>query len=149
MKTYMAKKGEMSREWVHVDAEGRTLGRLASRIAMVLMGKHRPQYTPHVDTGDFVVVTNADKVRLTGRKLDQKEYQRYSGHPSGLKRTTARVMLQKKPTDVLRVAVRRMLPKGALGNKMLTKLKIYAGPDHPHGAQNPQTSTYLEAGTSK
>jgi len=138
MKTYVAKKGQVDQKWLHVDAADKILGRLAVRIATVLMGKHRPIYTPHVDTGDFVVVTNASKVRVTGKKMDDKEYQTYSGYPSGQKRTTLRVMLRKKPTQVLRLAVRRMLPKGALGNKMLTKLKIYAGPDHPHAAQNPE-----------
>jgi len=134
-KTYVAKKGEINREWVHVDATDKVLGRLASRIAVVLMGKHRPTYTRHTDTGDFVVVTNAPKIRVTGRKLDQKVYQRYSGYPGGLKETSMRTMMEKKPGQVLRLAVRRMLPKGALGNKMLKKLKIYSGPDHPHQAQ--------------
>ena len=138
MKTYMAKKGEFQRRWAHVDATDKILGRLATQIATVLMGKHRPTYTPHVDTGDFVVVTNASKIRVTGQKLDQKEYQRFSGYPGGLKRIPLRRMMEKKPGQVLRLAVRRMLPKGALGNKMLKKLKVYAGPDHPHQAQQPQ-----------
>lgn len=137
MKSYMAKHNEFERQWVHVDASGKTLGRLACRIAQVLMGKHRPTWTPHVDTGDFVIVTNVDRLRITGRKLDQKEYQRYSGYPGGQSRVPMRTMMARKPDEVLRLAVRRMLPKGALGNKMLKKLKIYAGAEHPHGAQQP------------
>ena len=135
MKTYVAKQGQVEQKWLHVDATDKTLGRLASRIAVVLMGKHRPIYTPHVDTGDFVVVTNVSRMRITGRKLDQKEYQSYSGYPGGQSRTTMRQMMAKKPEQVLHLAVRRMLPKGVLGNKMLKKLKLYAGPDHPHAAQ--------------
>ncbi len=138
MKTYVAKTGQVDQKWLHVDAADKILGRLAARIATILMGKHRPIYTPHVDTGDFIVVTNASKVRVTGKKMDDKEYQTYSGYPSGQKRTTLREMLRKKPTRVLHLAVRRMLPKGVLGNQMLKKLKIYAGPDHPHAAQNPE-----------
>ena len=146
MKTYMAKKGQVQRKWVHVDAADKVLGRLAVRIATVLMGKHRPTYTPHTDTGDFVVVTNASKLRVTGRKLDQKEYQRYSGYPSGLKRTSLRRMMEKKPETVLRLAVRRMLPKGVLGNGMLKKLKIYAGSEHPHTAQKPEEMKLPDVG---
>lgn len=145
MKTYMAKKGETVRKWVEVDASGKVLGRLAAKIAMALMGKHRPQYTPHVETGDFVIVTNASKVRLTGRKMEQKEYQRYTLYPSGLKITPAREMMSRKPDEVIRLAVRRMLPKGSLGNTMLTRLKIYAGAEHPHKAQKPEPSAYLAA----
>jgi len=137
-KTFMAKTGQVQQKWLHVDATDKTLGRLASRIATVLMGKHRPTYTPHVDTGDYVVVTNAARVRVTGDKMSQKQYQRYSGYPGGLRRVPLRRMMEKKPEEVLRLAVRRMLPKGALGNKMLRKLKIYAGPDHPHAAQQPE-----------
>jgi len=111
---------------------------MAVRIAMVLMGKHRPSYTPHVDTGDFVVVTNVEKLRVTGNKLEQKEYRRYTGYPSGLRVVPLGTMMKKKPVEVLRLAVRRMLPKGALGNKMLKKLKIYTGPNHPHDAQQPR-----------
>ena len=148
MKTYMAKKGEINRQWVHVDATDKILGRLAVRIAMVLMGKHRPTYTRHTDTGDIVVVTNVSQIRVTGKKLDQKEYQRYSGYPGGQKRTSLRTMMQKKPQEVLRLAVRRMLPKGALGNKMLKKLKIYAGSDHPHQAQQPKELTLQGKGIS-
>jgi large subunit ribosomal protein L13 len=144
MKTYMAKKGEVERKWVLVDASDRVLGRLATKIAMALMGKHRPVYTPHIETGDFIVVVNAAKVRFTGRKLDQKEYQRFSGYPSGLKRTTARRMMERKPTEVIRLAVRRMLPKGSLGNKMLKRLSIYAGAEHRNQAQSPQPSAYFQ-----
>jgi len=138
MKTYMAKKEEIVPRWYMVDAEGKILGRLATKVATILMGKHRPTYTPHVDTGDFVVVINADKVRVTGKKLDQKVYQRYSGYPGGLKQTALRKVMAQKPTDVFSKAVKRMLPKSKLGRKMLTKLKVYAGPGHPHEAQVPQ-----------
>ena len=145
MKTYMAKKGDIERKWILVDATGRVLGRLATKIAMVLMGKHRPVYTPHVETGDFVVVVNASRVRLTGRKLDQKEYQHFTGYPGGLRRVSARRMMAQKPQEVIRLAVRRMLPKGSLGNKMLKRLNVYAGADHPHTAQSPQPSPYFDA----
>ncbi len=138
MKTYMAKKEEVVPRWYMVDAEGKILGRLATKVATILMGKHRPTYTPHVDTGDFVIVINADKVRVTGKKLDQKVYQRYSGYPGGLKQTSLRKVMAQKPTDVFSKAVKRMLPKSKLGRKMLTKLKVYAGPGHPHEAQVPQ-----------
>ena len=141
MKTYMAKKETVIHRWVQVDATDKVLGRLARDIAVLLMGKHRPIYTPHVDTGDFVIVTNVAKLRVTGNKLDQKEYQRYSGYPSGLARVSLRQMMKKKPEEVLRLAVRRMLPKGVLGNKMLKKLKLYAGPEHPHQAQQPEAIT--------
>lgn len=143
MKTYMAKKGEFNRKWVSVDGTDKVLGRLAMRCAMALMGKHRPTFTPHVETGDFIVVTNASKIRLTGRKLDQKLYKTYSGYPSGLKETRARVVMARKPQEALRLAVRRMLPKGSLGNSMLGRLKIYAGSDHPHAAQMPEVSQFL------
>ena len=135
MKTYMAKPGAVEAKWLHVDATDKVLGRLAARIATVLLGKHRVTYTPHVATGDFVIVTNASKIKLTGRKLEQKEYQRYSLYPGGLKRIPARRMLEKKPEEMVRLAVRRMLPKGSLGNRLLTRVKIYAGPEHPHAAQ--------------
>ncbi len=138
MKSYMATPQTAEREWFVVDAEGQTLGRLASRIATILRGKHKPAYTPHVDTGDFVVVVNAEKVRLTGNKLDQKMYWRHSGYPGGIKGRTARQMLERKPEDVLRLAVKGMLPKNILGRNMLRKLKIYAGPEHPHQAQQPR-----------
>jgi large subunit ribosomal protein L13 len=138
MKTYSAKPGEITREWYLVDADGQTLGRLATRIADTLRGKRKPQYTPHVDTGDFVVVVNADKIAVTGNKLDQKRYYRHSGYPGGLRSRTLRDQLERRPTEVLRVAVKGMLPKNRLARQQLTKLKIYAGPEHPHGAQNPR-----------
>lgn len=144
MKTYMAKPGAVEAKWLHVDATGQVLGRLAVRIATVLLGKHRVTYTPHVATGDFVIVTNASKIRLTGRKLEEKEYQRYSLYPGGLKRIPARTMLQKKPEEMMRLAVRRMLPKGSLGNRLLKRVKIYAGPEHPHVAQRPEKSKALD-----
>ena len=138
MKTYTAKKGEIAREWYLVDAEGQTLGRLATRIADTLRGKGKPQYTPHVDTGDFVIVVNAEKITVTGNKLDQKQYFRHSGYPGGLRSRTLREQLERRPTEVLRVAVKGMLPKNRLAAKQLTKLKIYAGPEHPHEAQAPK-----------
>jgi large subunit ribosomal protein L13 len=138
MKTYSAKPGEVTREWYLVDAEGKTLGRLATQIADTLRGKRKPQYTPHVDTGDFVVVVNAEKVQVTGNKLDQKRYYRHSGYPGGLRSRTLREQLDRRPTEVLRVAVKGMLPKNRLARQQLTKLKIYAGPEHPHEAQNPR-----------
>jgi large subunit ribosomal protein L13 len=137
-KTYTAKPGEIERRWHVVDAEGQTLGRLATRIADVLRGKDKPVYTPHVDTGDFVIVVNAEKIAVTGNKLDQKMYYRHSGYPGGLKERTLREQLERRPTEVLRKAVKGMLPKNRLAAKQLTKLKIYAGPEHPHGPQNPQ-----------
>jgi large subunit ribosomal protein L13 len=138
MKTYSAKPGEITREWYLVDAEGKTLGRLATQIADTLRGKRKPQYTPHVDTGDFVIVVNADKVRVTGNKLDQKRYYRHSGYPGGLRSRTLREQLERRPTEVLRVAVKGMLPKNRLARQQITKLKVYAGPEHPHEAQNPK-----------
>jgi large subunit ribosomal protein L13 len=137
MGSYMAKKGEVPRGWHVVDADGMVVGRLANTVATVLMGKHRPQYTPHVDTGEFVVVVNAAKVRLTGRKLDGKNYYSFTGYPKGLRVKTAREMLASKPEDVLYLAVRRMLPKTKLGKQMIRKLKVYAGAEHPHTAQSP------------
>jgi len=136
-RTYTAKPSELTKAWHLVDAENVVLGRMASRLARILQGKHRPEYTPHIDTGDFVVVVNAKKVRLTGRKLDQKVYRRYTGWVGGLKETSVREMLERKPEEVIRLAVRRMLPKTSLGRNMLKKLKIYAGPDHRHEAQRP------------
>ena len=138
MKTYSAKPGEIAREWYLVDAEGKTLGRLATQIADTLRGKRKPQYTPHVDTGDFVIVVNAEKIRVTGNKLDQKRYYRHSGYPGGLRSRTLREQLDRRPTEVLRVAVKGMLPKNRLARQQITKLKIYAGPEHPHEAQNPR-----------
>ena len=138
MKTYSAKPGEITREWYLVDAEGKTLGRLATQIADTLRGKRKPQYTPHVDTGDFVIVVNAEKIRVTGNKLDQKRYYRHSGYPGGLRSRTLREQLDRRPTEVLRVAVKGMLPKNRLARQQITKLKIYAGPEHPHESQNPR-----------
>ena len=138
MKTYNAKPGEIAREWYVVDADGQTLGRLATGIANVLRGKGKPQYTPHVDTGDFIVVVNAEKVQVTGNKLDQKRYYRHSGYPGGLRSRTLREQLERRPTEVIRKAVKGMLPKNRLARRQLTKLKVYAGPDHPHEAQAPQ-----------
>ncbi|GAB6932390.1 50S ribosomal protein L13 [Calditerricola satsumensis] len=138
MRTYMAKKGEVERKWYVVDAAGQTLGRLASQVAAILRGKHKPQYTPHVDTGDFVIVINAEKVVLTGKKLDKKVYYRHSGYPGGLKKTTAREMLQNKPEEMIERAVWGMLPKNRLGRKLIKKLKVYRGSEHPHQAQKPE-----------
>ena len=121
-----------------VDAAGQTLGRLAARVARILRGKHKPTYSPSVDTGDFVIVVNAEKIHVTGRKLDQKIYYRYSGYPGGLKEITLRNLLQRHPTRVIEHAVRGMLPKNRLGRQMFKKLKVYAGPDHPHAAQQPE-----------
>ncbi len=139
MKTYSAKSEEVTREWYIVNAEGVVLGRLAAEIAKRLRGKHKPIYTPHVDTGDYVVVVNAEKIALTGKKLTDKMYYRHSGYPGGLKETSAQKMLEKKPEDLLRLAVKGMLPKNSLGRSMLKKLKIYSGGEHPHAAQMPQT----------
>ncbi len=138
MKSYMARPAQVERKWHIVDAEGQTLGRLASGIARVLRGKNKPQYTPHIDTGDFVVVVNAEKVVVTGRKAEQKVYRRHTGYPGGLRETSYEVMMERKPTEVLRKAVKGMMPRTRLGRKQFTKLKLYAGPEHPHEAQNPQ-----------
>jgi large subunit ribosomal protein L13 len=139
MKSYMARALEVERKWYVVDAEGQTLGRLATEVAGILRGKNKPQYTPHVDTGDFVVVVNAEKVVVTGRKAEQKVYRRHSGYPGGLKTTTYEQMLERRPTEILRRAVKGMMPKTRLARQQLRKLKIYAGSEHPHAAQNPQT----------
>jgi large subunit ribosomal protein L13 len=141
MKTYTAKKGEIAREWYIVDADGQTLGRLATQIADTLRGKGKPQYTPHVDTGDFVIVVNAEKIRVTGNKLDQKRYYRHSGYPGGLRSRTLREQLDRRPTEVLRTAVKGMLPRNRLARQQITKLKIYAGSEHPHEAQAPKPLT--------
>jgi large subunit ribosomal protein L13 len=138
MKSYMARPLEVERKWYVVDAEGQTLGRLATEIATILRGKNKPQYTPHVDTGDFVVVVNAEKVVVTGRKAEQKVYRRHSGYPGGLKETSYERMMERRPTEILRRAVKGMMPKNRLARQQLRKLKIYAGPEHPHAAQNPQ-----------
>ena len=137
MKTYSAKPREIEQHWYVVDAEARTLGRLATQIADLLRGKGKPQYTPHIDTGDFVVVVNAEKVRVTGKKLEQKIYYRHSGYPGGLRERTLAEQLERRPEEVLRKAVKGMLPKNRLASAQITKLKIYAGPEHPHAAQNP------------
>jgi len=135
--TYNAKNGEITRQWRHVDAEGKRLGRMATEIATVLMGKHRPEYTPHVDTGDFVVITNAEKIVMTGNKAHQRIKTSFSGYPGGLHARTYAQLLESKPESVIEDAVRRMLPKNRLGRQMLKKLKVYRGDAHPHQAQNP------------
>jgi large subunit ribosomal protein L13 len=137
MKTFVAKEKEVQKKWYLVDAENKVVGRIATQIAMRLRGKHKPIFTPHADTGDFVVVINADKVALTGRKWDNKFYYRYSGYIGGLKETSAKKLLETKPENILRFAVRGMLPKNSLGRRQLKKLKIYVGPEHPHQAQKP------------
>jgi large subunit ribosomal protein L13 len=139
LKTYVATPTERSREWFVVDAEGRTLGRLATRIADALRGKRKPEYTPHVDTGDFVIVVNAEKIAVTGNKLDAKRYYRHSGYPGGMRSRTLAEMLERRPEEVIRQAVRGMLPRNRLARAQLGKLKVYAGPEHPHGAQSPQS----------
>lgn len=138
MKTYHVRKEDVVRDWWVVDAEGKVLGRLASQIAKVLMGKHKPYYQPDVDCGDFVIVLNADKVVVTGKKMEQKKYQFHSNYPGGLKERSLAWMLQNKPEEVIRLAVKRMLPKNRLGHRMLKRLKIYSGSDHPHMAQQPK-----------
>jgi large subunit ribosomal protein L13 len=138
VKTYVAKPSDRQRDWLIVDATGQTLGRLATQIADALRGKRKPTYTPHVDTGDFVVVVNAEKIAVTGNKLADKLYHRHSGYPGGLKTRTLNDMLERRPEEVIRIAVKGMLPRNRLARKQLTKLKVYAGPDHPHAAQKPQ-----------
>ena len=138
MKTWNAKPNELERRWYVVDADGEILGRLATRIADTLRGKRKPEYTPHVDTGDFVVVVNAEKVAVTGKKLEQKIYYRHSGYPGGLRERTLAEQLERRPTEVLRKAVKGMLPRNRLARQQITKLKIYAGPKHPHEAQKPE-----------
>ncbi len=139
MKTYSAKPDEVVRSWYLIDAEAKTLGRLATQIADLLRGKGKPMYTHHIDTGDFVVVVNAEKVHVTGKKLEQKIYYRHSGYPGGLRERTLAEQLERRPEEVLRKAVKGMLPKNRLAAQQLNKLKIYAGPEHPHAAQNPET----------
>lgn len=136
-KTFVAKPGQIEKQWFLVDGTDQIVGRLAGDIAVILMGKHRPTYTPHVDTGDFVIVTNVDKIQFTGNKWEEKTYTWYTGYP-GQKSITARDRLSKKPEMILREAVRRMLPKNKLGRKMLSKLKLYTGSDHPHSSQKPE-----------
>ena len=138
MKTFMLKKEEVQREWYVVDATGKTLGRLASEIAKILIGKQKPTYTPHVDNGDFVVVINADKVYVTGKKLNEKVYYKHTGYTGHLKETTLKEMLQKKPEEVIRLAVKGMLPKNKLRDRRMKRLKVYAASEHPHSAQNPK-----------
>ncbi|MCS7015243.1 MAG: 50S ribosomal protein L13 [Gemmatales bacterium] len=142
--SYLAKPGEVERRWYLIDASNQVVGRLAVVIARILMGKYKPEFTPHTDTGDFVVVVNSEKVRFTGKKWDQVYYEWFSGYPGGRKVRTAREMLQRNPTKILREAVRRMLPKNKLGRRMLLKLKIYTGPQHPHQAQQPIPLTIQE-----
>ena len=142
MQTYMANPDKIERKWYVVDAADMTLGRLASEVAKILRGKNKPVFTPHVDTGDYVIVVNAAKVAVTGKKLDQKVYYRHSDYVGGLKETTLREMLEKKPEQVVEHAVKGMLPKGPLGRKMYSKLFVYAGPDHNHQAQKPETVTF-------
>ena len=136
--SYQAKKGQVKREWYLVDAEGYTLGRVASRVSKILQGKHKPTYTPHVDTGDFVIIVNADKINLSGKKEAQKVYRHYSGYPGGLKEISYEKMITRQPEKVLRLAIKGMMPKTILGKQMMKKLKIYSGPNHPHQAQNPK-----------
>ena len=141
MKTFMARNDEVARQWVLVDATDMVLGRLAADVAAILRGKTKPEYTPHTDVGDFVVVINADKIKVTGKKEEQKLYRRHSGYMGGLKELTLKQMMEKKPEEVIRLAVKSMLPKGSLGSAQLKKLKVYAGAEHPHAAQLPQQIT--------
>ena len=143
IKTYSPKQEDIRREWFVIDAKDQTLGRLASQVAVLLRGKHKPMFTPHMDTGDFVIIVNADKIRVTGKKLDQKVYYRYSGYPGGVKARTLREQLARNPERVIRLAVRGMLPKNRLGRHMIRKLKIYAGDKHPHQAQQPKPYTIV------
>jgi large subunit ribosomal protein L13 len=138
MKTYVATPADRQRDWYVVDAEGQTLGRLATQIADALRGKRKPEYTPHIDTGDFVVVINAEKIHVTGKKREQKRYWRHSGYPGGIRSRSLAEMLDRRPEEVIRKAVKGMLPRNRLARRQLTKLKVYAGPDHPHQAQKPE-----------
>ena len=142
MNTYMANPDKIERKWYVVDADGQTLGRLASEIAKVLRGKNKPVFTPHVDTGDYVIVVNADKIKVTGKKMDQKIYYNHSDYVGGMKETTLKEMMAKKPERVLELAVKGMLPKGPLGRAMIKKLHVYAGPEHNHAAQKPEVLTF-------
>ena len=137
MSTFMAKPGEVEQRWFVIDATDQVVGRLAVQIANILRGKHRPEYTPHTDTGEFVIVINAARIKFTGRKWDQKSYQAYSHYPGGLKTVTAKELRERHPERILELAVRRMVPRNRLGRKQMTKLKVYAGPQHPHQAQQP------------
>ena len=138
MKSYIAKPADIGHKWYVIDAEDKTLGKIAAEIAMILRGKKKPIYTPHVDCGDYVVVVNAEKVAVTGKKENQKIYRSHSGYPGGLKETTLAELRAKKPEEIIRHAVKGMMPKGKLGRQMFKKLKVYAGPEHPHAAQNPE-----------
>lgn len=138
MSTFMAKQDQLPRRWFVIDATDQVVGRLAVQIATILRGKHRPEYTPHVDTGEFVIVINAEKIRFTGKKLQTKKYHWYTGYPGGLKEASARDLIETHPDRILREAVKRMVPRNRLGRQQMTKLKIYAGPNHPHQAQQPQ-----------
>ena len=142
MQTYMANPDKIERKWYVVDADGCTLGRLASGVASVLRGKNKPQFTPHVDTGDYVIIVNADKIKVTGKKLEQKIYYNHSDYVGGMRETTLKEMLAKKPERVIELAVKGMLPKGPLGREMYTKLFVYAGPEHKHEAQKPEALTF-------
>ena len=142
MKTYMANPDKIERKWYVVDAEGQTLGRLAAEVAKVLRGKNKPEFTPHIDTGDNVIVINAEKIKVTGKKLDQKVYYHHSDYVGGMKETTLREMMAKKPEQVIELAVKGMLPKGPLGRTMIKKLHVYAGAEHAHQAQNPEVLTF-------
>ena len=142
MKTYMANPDKIERKWYVVDAEGQTLGRLAAEVAKVLRGKNKPEFTPHIDTGDNVIVINAEKIKVTGKKLDQKVYYHHSDYVGGMKETTLREMMAKKPEQVIELAVKGMLPKGPLGRTMIKKLHVYAGAEHSHQAQKPEVLTF-------
>ncbi len=142
MNTYMANPDKIERKWYVVDAEGQTLGRLSSEIAKVLRGKNKPVFTPHVDTGDYVIVVNAEKIKVTGKKMDQKIYYNHSDYVGGMKETTLKEMMDKKPERVIELAVKGMLPKGPLGRTMIKKLHVYAGPEHNHAAQKPEVLTF-------
>lgn len=142
MKTYMANPDKIERKWYVVDAEGQTLGRLSSEIAKVLRGKNKPVFTPHIDTGDYVIVVNAEKIKVTGKKMDQKIYYNHSDYVGGMKETTLKEMMDKKPERVIELAVKGMLPKGPLGRSMIKKLHVYAGPEHNHAAQKPEVLTF-------
>ena len=142
MKSFMASPATIERKWYVVDATGYTLGRLASEVAKVLRGKNKPQFTPHIDTGDYVIVVNADKIKVTGKKMDQKIYYNHSDYVGGMKETTLKEMMAKKPEKVVELAVKGMLPKGPLGRQMYTKLFVYAGPEHKHAAQKPEVLTF-------
>ena len=142
MKTYMASPADIERKWYVVDATGHTLGRLSSEVAKILRGKNKPQFTPHIDTGDYVIVTNADKIKVTGKKLEQKIYYHHSDYVGGMKETTLKEKLEKKPESVIELAVKGMLPKGPLGRSMMEKLFVYAGAEHSHAAQKPEELTF-------